>query len=250
MKRIKRYIVFDGQSSLDFDIDLTNVDSYKRPERDTDTTSVPGRNGELTYDNGRYQNITITYGCKLWRASAEKFSKAFNSFTDFLLSHQDTYYRLEDNMDSEYFRLARFTEGIDPEIKDAGDGPRYAKFDMKFDCKPQHFLKSGEIVTTVSSGSTATLHNPTCQAAKPLIRIYCTGSGTVGVGSETVTIAKGAASYIDLDCDLHLAYEGTKNRGSLVTLTDWPVLKANGDTGITMSGNVTKVEITPRWFTI
>ena len=83
--------------------------------------------------------------------------------------------------------------------------------------------------------------------AKPLIRVY--GVGELGIGSETITITKGATEYIDIDCDIQDCYEGLENRNGLVSLTDFPTLPS-GNTGITLGTGITKVEITPRWWTL
>ena len=95
--------------------------------------------------------------------------------------------------------------------------------------------------------ASGTISNPTLFEAKPLIRVY--GTGKLEVGSETITISKGATEYIDIDCDIQDCYEGSENRNGLVTLTDFPTL-ASGDTGIKLGSGITKVEITPRWWTV
>ena len=83
--------------------------------------------------------------------------------------------------------------------------------------------------------------------AKPLLRVY--GTGSVGIGSETLTITS-ANQYTDIDCDLQDAFKGTTNCNGNIRLSSgsFPVLKP-GYTGVTLSG-VSRVEIIPRWFSV
>lgn len=83
------------------------------------------------------------------------------------------------------------------------------------------------------------------QTAKPLIRVY--GKGIVQIGKQTIEILKAPTEYIDIDCDIQDCFEGTVNRNSYVSLTDFPVL-GPGSNGITLGTGITKVEITPRWW--
>jgi phage-related protein len=119
------------------------------------------------------------------------------------------------------------------------------EFKLSFDCKPQRFLKAGE--KTEMFTSAGMLINLTTQDAKPLIRAY--GTGSFGVGDATMTISA-ADVYTDIDCDTQDAYKGNVNCNNKITLTagKFPVLKP-GINNIYLSG-VSKVELTPRWWTI
>ena len=121
-----------------------------------------------------------------------------------------------------------------------------AVFNVVFDCMPQKFLKSGEQITTLKTSGSIT--NPTNYIAKPIIKIY--GTGVVKIGSAAVKIVKQGNAFIEFDCDLLNAYEGSDNRNSNVELIGEPVLLPNTTNGITLGTGITKVEIKPRWYTI
>jgi phage-related protein len=243
VKRVKRIIFFDGISSEDMGVDLNVIGLFQRPERDVETVDVPGRNGSLIIDNARYKNVSITYGCKIWRKTTEEFRNAYDAFADFLLLHQSSYYRLEDSGDPDHYRLARYSGGIEPDVTESWDGARFAEFDIEFDCKPQGYRVDGDQMRQFTSGST--LYNPTRHTASPLIRVY--GTGAVTIGDVIVNIASGASSYVDLDCDLHMAYEGPENRAQIVTLNDWPALSP-GINAVSYDSTIMQVEIMPRWW--
>ena len=89
---------------------------------------------------------------------------------------------------------------------------------------------------------------PTLYEAKPLIRVY--GTGTVTVGSISVQITQ-STDYTDIDCDIQNAYRGLTSRNAymkLLTNNKFPTLPA-GSTGITYTG-FSRVDIMPRWWTI
>ena len=52
---------FDGHCCEEFGIVCSGSSTFAAPERDVTVVDIPGRNGTLTIDNGRYKNITITY---------------------------------------------------------------------------------------------------------------------------------------------------------------------------------------------
>lgn len=97
-------------------------------------------------------------------------------------------------------------------------------------------------------GSTK-IYNPTLFPSKPLIRVY--GEGTLTIGSDVITIASTGNPYTDIDSEIMDCFYGTTNVNNKVTFqsNDFPELRP-GLTGIAYSGNITKVEITPRWYRI
>lgn len=95
------------------------------------------------------------------------------------------------------------------------------------------------------NGATS-IYNPTQYESRPLIRV--TGYGTLTLGNETITVDSGQ-TYVDIDSEIMDCYNGTTNKNSKVTFSSgkFPVLPA-GVTGVSYSGSITKVEITPRWY--
>lgn len=234
-------LIFDGKSTLDFGVGISGSGTWGSPERDVTHISIPGRNGDLTIDNKRFQNISVVYPAFIARG----FQNKFDDFRAYMVSRPG-YRRLEDSYHPDEYRVAEFYQALEPEV---GTLNRSGKFDLEFYCKPQRWLKSGEKVTpeTTFTGTTGQIFNPTMFPAKPLIRVY--GTGSVKVGSETLTILS-ANTYTDIDCDLMDAFKGTMNCNGNIRLSSgsFPVLNP-GYTGITLNG-VSRVEITPRWFSI
>jgi phage-related protein len=229
-------ITINGVPSDRFNIELSGSGTFDSPTRDIEKVSVAGRNGDLTFDNGRFENTPVRYPAFI----TKNFKNSIRDFEDFLGSLRG-YARIEDTYHPEEFRLGIYTEGLRPNVTAQN---RAGDFDIVFDCKPQRFLKSGERAVVFESDGQ--IMNPTLQKALPVIRVY--GTGTVGIGDTTITIMS-CDEYVDIDCDTMDAYKGAVNCNGDITLStiEFPSLGA-GATAIALGGDVTRVEITPRWW--
>lgn len=231
------WITFNGKSLKDFGVYISGSGVFDAPERDESSVEVPGRNGELTLDNGRYKNISIEYPAFIIR----NFKRNVSGLRNFLLANRG-FARLEDTYHPEEFRIAKWDGKF---TADPIDELYAANFKLKFDCYPQRFLKIGEMPIELTAA--ATIFNEYAQEAKPLIRAYGTGSFTIA--GVTITI-NSANDYTDIDCDLEEAYKDSlaTNCNGNITLTSgqFPVLSP-GDNAISMSG-ITKLIISPRWW--
>lgn len=229
---------FAGASSLEYGIVLTGAEPEAAPQRDMESITVPGRNGGLLRDNGRFENVEVVYHC----AITQNFRRRYDALLAHLFS-LSSYRRLEDTLHSDFYRMAAFRASISPTVYPQADA---GTFDLRFDCKPQKFLKCGDFPLRISGEQFITNQ---WMPALPLIRITGTGSGQLAVGSNRVDIT-GMTGEITLDCDVQNAYNGALNLNDSITITGgWPVL-ATGRTAISFSGGITAVEITPRWWTL
>lgn len=236
MIKKNHFFTFDGKSSRDFGVYLVGNAVYNAPEREYNKVSVPGRNGDLLIDLGRYANLELPYTVIVY----EDFDQNITGLRNWILSRPG-YRRLEDTYFPEEFRIARFSNLFEmEEVKHSDIG--YAE--ITFDCKPQRFLKSGEIKKVFSANGR--IYNPTQMEAKPLIRVY--GVGQVGIGNQTITITQ-ADEYTDIDCDLQDAFKGTTNcNGNIVLNSGGFFSIPSGNVGVSLGSGITKVEITPRWW--
>lgn len=232
------YLIFGGKRSLDFGIYISGSGSYNAPERDVEIISIPGRNGDLILDNGRFSNITVTYPAFIHR----DFQRQAKAARDWLLSSSG-YQRLEDTYNPELFRLARFSGPMDFDTRFQNLG---GETTLAFDSKPQRFLKSGEHPMILTAA--AEIRNPTSYPAQPLINIYGSGSGAISVNGSVVSISD-IDELLTLDCEIQDAYKGLQNKNATVSLDKFPELPA-GACEISFSGGIEKIEIIPRWWTI
>lgn len=234
---MRNYFIYNGIDTSDYGIEISGGGLYSAPTRDVTKISIPGRNGDLEIDNNRFNNILVTYPCSI----VSDFQTQADAFRAALLQSSG-YFRLEDSYRPDYFRLASYEGGMEPDVTAL---IRQGLFDVTFNCKPQLFLVSGETAQTITT--TTTITNSTLFNARPLIRAYGTGSFFIG-STEVEITEENTAGYTDIDCDIQDCYCGTDNRNPYVSLSSFPVLEP-GNTTIRLDG-VTQLDLTPRWWTI
>lgn len=239
----KDTLCFGGVCSRDYGAHLTGIQIADSPKRDVAFRSVPGRCGDLIEDNKRWSNVDITYSLVI----PDNFAENFDAFKAALLS-QDGYQELTDSIYPGYYRKAIVQQPTQPRIMRSN---RAGTFNVTFHCKPQRFLKLGE--QAVEFTAPGVLRNPTLFPAKPIVTIYGTGAGTVTVGDQTV-IVKSIEDQITLDCDLQHAYrqvgEGApENMNTHISAPNFPQLPA-GENTVSWTGDIERVEIIPRWWTV
>lgn len=234
----RNYILIDGVNSMDYGVWMFGHGKYGLPKRDITMIDIPGRSGALTIDNNRFYNIDTSYICCILRDTPSNLP-AFKS----LLLSKAGYRRIEDTFHPDEYRLGVYKGGQD--VKLSSDDVM-SSMKITFNCKPQRFLKSGErpIVFTGSG----VIHNPTEFEALPFIRVYGTGTFTLGATSVQITET---TDYIDIDSELQDAYRGLVNKNGCIVLPSgkFPSLPA-GNTGVALGEGISRLEITPRFWTI
>lgn len=230
-------ITYNGTPLYTFGVYYDSSLSYISPEKDYELVEVLGRDGALAIYNDRFRTVELSIPCYI----KSNFITNYRNLMSFLNS-QKGYQRLELTQEPNHFRKGLLMALTEP---DTGQFIRDGQFTITFTCMPQRWLKTGE--NWVSFTADGTITNPTLFDAKPIIRIY--GAGEVGIGSETIKLTQAGTNYVDVDCDIMDAYEGSTNMNQYLQVTDFPVLHS-GSNGVTLGTGVTKVEIMPRWFEI
>lgn len=170
---------FDGESSKTFDLFITGGAIFDAPERDVELIEIPGRNGALVQDLGRFKNVTVTYKCALTSTKENEFVDAMRKVREWLCSKKG-YCRLWDDFNPGEYRMAMFKGYIEV----TNEAPVVGTFDLSFDCMPQRFLLNGDNPVEVSDGGS--IFNPTLFDAKPLLQVY--GYGDISINGETITV--------------------------------------------------------------
>ena len=201
-----------------------------------ESQAIPGRNGNLIFETGSYENRVGTASCFCLQEDVET---AISSAGRFLMSKKG-YRRLETSDDPSHYWMARVENSPQIEMRLRVLAP----FDISFDCKPQRFLKSGEnAVVFTRSGS---ISNQYGQTALPLITLYGQGTGTLTIGSCVVDV-KSLDGVLYLDSDTQNAYNNDGNQNMKINAPSFPTLPY-GETRIAFSGGIEKVKIVPRWW--
>ena len=180
MAIMQHSITFGGINSADFDLYVGGEGTFNAPKRVVEVFEVPGRNGDLVVDQGRFENIEVEYTIINQEADLATFSQKLSAFRNALCS-QRGYQRLTDTFHTDEFRMALFIDEF--EVKPI-EYATASEFKIKFNCKPQRFLTSGETaVDVLAPGSLrGELTNPSLFGSSPLLAI--TGAGTLDIESD------------------------------------------------------------------
>lgn len=218
---IFRHLIFGDVDSADYGIYINGDAVYNAPERDAQLITIPGRNGQLILDGGRFENIEITYPCGVFAESQEAFRNLVSNFRNAILS-QTGYQRLEDSYHPNEFRNAVYMAGLEMEpvkYNQAGE------FELTFNCKPQRFLLSGDSPIPVDSG--VNLFNPTRFNAEPLLEVE--GNGSINFNGYNITINNVPMGNVDI---LNPTDSGMNNGN---TTSDYVIDKALFNVGDTIT---------------
>lgn len=184
-------IIFGGVDSSDYGIYISGEGVYNAPERAVELVNVPGRNGAIALDQGRYNNIKVTYPAMVLEADQEHFREKLSEFRNAILS-QKGYQRLEDSYHPDEFRMGVYHDGL--EVSDILTLACGGNFELTFDCKPQRWLSDGDIPVPINSGDV--LQNPTVFDAGPLLEIE--GYGTINFNGYEIDLANAVVGNVEL----------------------------------------------------
>ena len=242
------YLTFAGKSSRDFGVFISGAQTYGSGARDVEQISIPGRNGDLFFDNGRFKNVKVSYTAYIVR----DFNTNYNAFNAWLMSHR-SYARLEDTYQTEFYRLAFFSAGLqaEPAIR-LGVGA----VKVEFNCKPQKYLKTGELPIRYTTNST--IYNPTLYTAEPRFRLVGTPGENAAFnigGTRQIQFIFPESGSLTVDTAIGEAYD--TDGSSLNSIIYFPPANADqyfpvikpGENAVSMY-NVDYVDIVPRWWTI
>lgn len=119
-----------------YGVEITGEAVYNAPARDVEFVTVPGRNGELVIDHGRFENIEVTYPCSI--------AAGYQANIDGLRAYLKTlvgYVEISDTYHPDEYRLGVYVAGLETTNGWKMTG---GTFDLVFNCKPQRFLRSGD----------------------------------------------------------------------------------------------------------
>ena len=175
-------LIFGGVDTKNYGVVIDGEAVFDAPERDVEVVTIPGRNGTLQIDNGRFENVEVKYPASIWADAHGDFKTKIRNLRNALAS-KNGYQRLTDSYHTDEYRLGVFKSGLecDPAVYNTA-----AEMDLVFDCKPQRFLTSGENEVHIGHVASYTMTNPTNFPAYPIIKV--TGGGGLIVNGREIYI--------------------------------------------------------------
>lgn len=232
---------FGGVSSANMvnKLIVHKVPNLNRSVQKIDVFSVPGRDGDIIMPQGAWENQIQEYDCYIGNGDATAAASELAAW----LFTKDGYQELQDGWETDVFRLAYLTEPL--EIESIMNKVGHVL--ISFSCVPKRFLVSGK--TAVTKTATGSITNPTAFTAKPLLKVTNSGviNGTLACGGNTLGISANVTQMY-IDCETCQAYsiDGTAFYNNMVT-GQFPVIPSGTQT-FSITGGISSVEITPRWY--
>lgn len=233
------YFTYKGKSSKDFCLKIKEINNLSSPSRALEVYEVLGRNGELVIDQGNYTNFHLEVTCfidgrpkrngtelSLAELATELKSWLQTSFeySPIQLQGEDFYY--EGYCDNSLDIKELFTN--------------FGEVLLSFNCKPYRKKASDKIVITKKN----TVITNEFMDSEPYVKVYGSGDATILIGNQETKLFN-IENYIEIDSELMNCYKDNVNQNNRMS-GEFPVLKS-GDNSVVWSGNVTKIEIEPRW---
>lgn len=247
-------LIFNGISTIDMGVRIQSPPVYEFSSKEYELLRIEGTSGNLVINKNTFRNVKRKYVLILGFGPDSPFVSNANMIVDWLMS-ANGYARLEDSYEPDYYRMALFEDsGEMPNIYD-----RATVLEVSFACKPQRYLKSGEVKKTIEQLDTfVKIINPTKYISLPEIvldgddiEIEFFSRNDLGNPKNTSSINSSYDSEFIIDSELQDCYVEDKYVNNHVVLdNEFPKLYP-GINWIKISGSILrKFEIKPRWWTL
>lgn len=184
-----------------FGLLVTAQNTFDSPVRDTTTYSVPGMNGDVIIDNGRFKNVSVSYEIVLIGATNAKMDAIRQWLCGFT-----GYQRIYDSYDTSIYREGVFSSNINWTMTQL---MAHGKAKVTFNCKPQRWSIDEWKTLIKNNTENNTLTNPYNTTAYPLIKIttntgtssmtYISADLTIGINSTTAIFVTSILNNVTFD---------------------------------------------------
>lgn len=237
----RAHFLYGGRYSHEMELNIDAETSQTSPGYDIEFVEVQGRDGDQAVDNERL--LPFRYPIRVFlQPDVNDIHLASSKISQWLKS--DIRYKpLMVSWDPEYVYSAIFFEQFDIENM----LPKFGRIALNFKCHPVKYALSGQEKRTFQNGTA--IFNPENRVAKPLIEISGSGDIKLKNNGQDWLILKGVDGSISIDSRNMSAFKGNSAAFDKVNANIKPVFPVlnTGSNEITWTGNLTKLEITPRW---
>lgn len=247
------HLIINSYDLADYGVYVSRKDKANAPKRRFTTITVPGRNGDLIQDDESWENIEVSYSCYV-----KENSKDVLPFIKQICLGQPGYLKIEDTVNPYEYRFGAYSKGLDD--IDTSIYNKQSKFTLTFNCKPQRYLKTGQdkyILRDVKEAGISTdfitlrkLYGPASYPCSPIL--FVTGNSEwakIKIGVETIDLKSDGEEFVIDTETLNCINSNGENRNNKIRFSFDQSLKFSfKDTDISVSTNITKLVIQPRWF--
>ncbi|MFA0816028.1 MAG: phage tail protein [Anaerofustis sp.] len=225
---IGAYFIWKSLNSADdMGIIVTKLPAVEKPEKNVEEIIIPGRDGSLTVDDGTYATTTKPVECALDHGDIDALC-AWLTGSGFVTFSNEP--------DKQY--MAKIINSVP--LKEII--PTFRTFIIQFSCQPKKYSIENDLITIDTSP--AMISHPGTENAKPVIKVYGTGTIDITINS-TVVHMKNVVDYVTIDSSIMDAYKDTELKNSDM-YGEFPEF-VPGTNNISWTGTVTQIEILPNW---
>lgn len=225
-----QYFIWNGIKSTDMGVVMLKAPSISIPQRRVSEIKVSGRNGVLHEDDKTYGNYTKEAECHVMdRSQIDAVCSWLTGFGEVVFSSEpDKVYRA-------YIKNLISFENILKNIND---------FIIQFDTHPFKY-NINPFADELTLTAPTIIRNGGTVYSEPIITVY--GSGDINLSINGVDFPLyGVNESITIDSEMMEVFKGTANQNSKYGGETFPRFEV-GENAISWTGNVTKIEIQPKW---
>lgn len=227
-------------SFKDFKLLIESIPEFPTTKNKTDEINIPGsNNGSLHIITGKEGiNIPINF---VFKCSDDEF---------FIKKIQIVKWLYENSSDKLIYSLNKegYYKVKEIELDKFKTTSRIVRrFTVSFTLFPYMYLHEGDEIIEIYNSVSIFNNKSTC-ITEPRFKIYGSGDIQVNINSQTL-ILKGIEDNIIVDSfekNCYKVVDGNKEYLNDKMYSKFPYLNV-GDNSISFSGNISKIELTPRW---
>ena len=221
---------FKETDSREYGILISSVPERVRPERRVKEIEIPGRSGNLTQDEETYDAYVISMECSTRGSDRmDEIITWLNGAGDLTLSTEpDKVYQA-----SIYNKIS-----ISDQIY------LYNSFLLQFKVQPFKY-NINPFADELTLTAQTIIRNGGTVYSEPIITVYGSGDITLSINGTDFPLY-GVNESITIDSEMMEVFKGTANQNSKYGGETFPRLEV-GENAISWTGNVSRVEIQPKW---
>jgi predicted phage tail component-like protein len=227
---------FGGKDSfIDYGIIVSSRPTLPTPKRRVSFIDIPGRNSNIRFDEGTYEDVTIVLECTIKRRN--NIMEQIDNIKAWLFGSGETDLTFSFQPDKKY--RAQAINAID--FKQVF---KYiSKFPVIFNCRPFKYSTENSVLIINQSGEQVI--NPGTIESEPVISIFASGDVALKINGEQINLV-GIVEKITVNSEIQGCYDDGGDNKNEKMVGEFPKLKS-GTNIIEWIGNVSKVEILPNW---
>ncbi len=227
---MQAWFKFNGIDSREMGVIVTAMPDTVRPEKRVSSITIPGRNGNLHFDEGVYESYLRTMECAIIkRAKIDEIAAWLVGSGNMIFSTEpDKVYKVFIANKIDITQMMR----------------AFQKFLVTMDTQPfkysvNNFGDNFAITTPTSIKNRGTVYS------QPTITVYGTGDITLTINGTDYGLSA-VDEHLAIDSEMMEVYRGTANANNKFSAMDFPRFEA-GVNEISWTGSVTKIEVEPKW---